>query len=257
MQTTINYSYSIKRGHMDLKMIKILSIILTVSFCCCFISCGKYNLASNIATRNGNKDERATPRLEKVIGTTTIVLLEGGDITTLTNVGAIVNAANEGLRRGGGVCGAIYSAAGYGLDSETNALSLFPGSNVKCPQGYAVITGAHNLSRNGINYIIHAVGSIVHGKNPTHNDEKVLESAYTSSLRLAADKGVYKIAFPCISTAIFGYPGDKAAPIAFNAVLQYIQANPGKFDEIIFVCYRGGGRSLDYWYYRNLLETLS
>jgi hypothetical protein len=74
-------------------MIKNLSSILAISFFCCFISCGKDNIASNIV-RSGNKDERPTPRVEKIIGTTKIVLLEGVDITTLNNVDAIVNAAN-------------------------------------------------------------------------------------------------------------------------------------------------------------------
>ncbi|MDR1087669.1 MAG: macro domain-containing protein [Endomicrobium sp.] len=168
-----------------------------------------------------------------------------------------MSAANEGLLRGGGVCGAIYCAAGYGLDSETNSLGNFSGTSVKCPTGEAVRTGLHNLSRNGINHIIHAVGHVVPRNGPTGVHVRQLESAYRSSFRVAAANNIRRMAFPCISTAIFGYPGDQAAHVAFNAVRNYIQTNPAQFDEIIFVCYAsGGGRSLDYWYYKDLLDAL-
>jgi O-acetyl-ADP-ribose deacetylase (regulator of RNase III) len=252
-------------------MMKILSIIL-LSFCCCFVGCGKDNVVSSIARNankemkaipkpekmSANKDEGETPRMEKSVHGTKIVLLNGVSITTLNNVGAIVNAANQNLARGGGVCGAIYAAAGKGLEDETKALGNFSNANVKCPTGQAIITGSHGLASKGINHIIHAVGPRVSNGRPTEEHIGQLKNAYESSLKVAAEKGIRTIAFPCISTAIFGFPGDQAAPVAFNAVLEYIRANQNRFDEIIFVCYaRNGEKSCDYWYYRALFDELS
>lgn len=187
-------------------------------------------------------NHKDTPRIEKTVNGTKIVLIKG-DITKLKfsslSPGAIVNAANEGLLHGGGVCGAIYTAAGPSLDTHTLNLKNFPGSTVKCPTGKAIITPSFNLKNPPyyITNIIHAVGPV--GEKPA-----LLGSAYTESLIVAQANNIRRIAFPCISTSIFLYPPDKAAPVAFQAVIDYVNAHPGYFTEIIFVCYSESDYSL-------------
>ena len=128
-----------------------------------------------------------------------------GDITTLA-VDAIVNAANETLLGGGGVDGAIHRAAGPELLEECRALG-------GCPTGEARITGGHNLSAR---FVIHTVGPVWHGGGRGEAD--FLASCYRNSVRLASENGVRTIAFPAVSTGVYGYPAEAAAQIAVTSL---------------------------------------
>jgi O-acetyl-ADP-ribose deacetylase (regulator of RNase III) len=136
-----------------------------------------------------------------------VLELVRGDIVD-QHVDAIVNAANESLRAGGGVCGAIHRAAGRQLEQECLSIG-------GCPTGQARITGGYRLPAR---HVIHAVGPRYGGRP---QDAVLLASAYRSSLKLARANGLASIAFPSISTGIFGYPLDLAAPVALSAVVQF------------------------------------
>ena len=134
---------------------------------------------------------------------------------------AIVNAANKNLSAGGGVCGAIFERVGYSrLQEECNKIGY-------CETGYVVITNGYDLCK----YIIHAVGPNYY-LDP--NPSELLKSAYLSSLKLADEKGLKSIAFPCISTGIFGYPLKEAAQIALNTILNF---NPKNLKTVYLYCY--------------------
>jgi len=130
-----------------------------------------------------------------------------GDITKLA-VDAIVNAANASLLPGGGVSGAIHRAAGEELAQACRAVA-------PCPTGEARLTPGFRLPAK---WVIHTVGPIWQGG--TQNEAHLLEKAYRSSLALARNHGLRTVAFPSISTGIFGYPLDKAAPIALKVLLE-------------------------------------
>jgi len=123
-----------------------------------------------------------------------------GDITRVP-ADAIVNAANKGLAMGGGVCGAIFKAAG--VDELSEACRQIG----KCPTGSAVITPAFRIGT--ARYIVHAVGP-VYASHPPDEARELLRSAYSNAIRLAADNGCKSIAFPAISTGIYGYPLEEA-----------------------------------------------
>lgn len=135
------------------------------------------------------------------------------DITTLS-CDAIVNAANTKLLPGGGVCGAIFKAAGF------LPLALACRKIGSCAVGDAVMTKGFKLKAKAI---IHTVGP-VYGKDPA-NQERLLGDCYRNSLRLAAENGFESIAFPLISSGIYGYPKDKALNIAINAIKDFLQAS--------------------------------
>ncbi len=127
---------------------------------------------------------------------------------TNSDTDAIVNAANEYLYRGSGVCGAIFEAAGDGLEQECQKIG-------HCNTGEAVITGAYNLKNK---YIIHAVGPIY----PCPDAKKLLYGAYYNSLLLADKNKCDDISFPAISTGVYNYPILEASYIAFDAIYDFI-----------------------------------
>ncbi|KAJ2556372.1 hypothetical protein EV175_002049 [Coemansia sp. RSA 1933] len=139
-----------------------------------------------------------------------------GDITTL-EVDAIVNAADEVLSGGGGVDGAIHKAAGPQLAKACSGLG-------GCMTGQAKITPGFNLPAK---YVIHTVGPI--GEN-----SGLLASAYQESLNVAAENGVRSIAFPCISTGVFGYPAQKASVVAVKTVIAWMESHADALDRVVF-----------------------
>ena len=147
-----------------------------------------------------------------------------GDITKL-EVDAIVNAANESLLGGGGVDGAIHRAAGPELLAETRTLG-------GCPTGEARITKGYRLPAR---WVIHAVGPVWRGGGA--DEDELLASAYEHALRLAAAHGVKNIAFPAISTGVYGFPKERAARIAVNTVLRFLHEQEHGLERVIFCCF--------------------
>ena len=160
--------------------------------------------------------------MEKMIDQTRLVLTQG-DITQ-ADTEAIVNAANSRLAGGGGVDGAIHRAGGPDIMAECRKIG-------SCPTGEAVITTAGRLKAKKV---IHTVGPIYRGRP---EEARLLASAYTNSLDLAAQHGLRTVAFPSLSTGAYGYPLEAAAKVALEAVRQGIEKNSGKFDEVRFVLF--------------------
>jgi len=162
--------------------------------------------------------------VELKLGKTTLKTITA-DITTL-NVDAIVNAANSSLMGGGGVDGAIHRAGGPEILEECKKIVEKIG---RLPTGEAALTTAGRMPSR---CVIHTVGPVWHGGD--RGEPELLRSCYWNSLKIAKEKTLKSIAFPSISTGVYGYPVQKAAETATKAVVEFVKQNPGCFDEITF-----------------------
>ncbi|MBK7098710.1 MAG: O-acetyl-ADP-ribose deacetylase [Sphingobacteriales bacterium] len=160
------------------------------------------------------------------MGKLRIELIEA-DITK-THSDAIVNAANSSLMGGGGVDGAIHSAGGSTILEECRKIAAMQG---ECDTGEEVITSAGNLP---CKFVIHTVGPVWNGGN--NNEAKKLANCYKNSLQLALANQCKTIAFPNISTGVYGYPKREAAEIAVKTVNEFLQTNQA-IEKVIFVCF--------------------
>ena len=155
----------------------------------------------------------------------TQIKLVKGDITKLTDVDAIVNAANNSLLGGGGVDGAIHRAAGPELLQECRGLH-------GCETGEAKITGAYQIP---VKNIIHTVGPIWNDGND--GEDELLADAYRNSLEVAVTNGLRSVAFPSISTGVYSFPLERAAQIAVSTAYKFVEDHPGKLDVIEWVLF--------------------
>lgn len=146
-----------------------------------------------------------------------------GDITKL-DVDAIVNAANKQLSRGGGVSGAIHRAAGAELEKEAVAKGPVETGEARITKGYSLPAG----------HVIHTVGPVWHGGE--EGEPRLLTAAYKNSLALAAENDLKTIAFPAISTGVFGYPLEAATTVAVETVAEYLKAHD-RPEKVIFCCF--------------------
>ena len=163
---------------------------------------------------------------------------ERGDITKLS-VDAVVNAANTTLLGGGGVDGAIHRAAGPELLAECRSLG-------GCATGEAKITKGYRLPAR---HVIHTPGPVWHGGG--RGEPALLAACYRNSLALAMEHGCRSVAFPCISTGVYGFPKERAARIAVESVSHFLGEHPGPVDEVIFCCFS----DTDLHAYRELLNS--
>jgi O-acetyl-ADP-ribose deacetylase (regulator of RNase III) len=161
-----------------------------------------------------------------------------GDITKL-EVDVIVNAANSSLMGGGGVDGAIHRAGGPAILEECRQIVAWQG---RCETGEAVITTGGNLPAR---FVIHTVGPVWRGGN--NNEAKLLRNAYLNSLNLALENDIKTIAFPNISTCVYGYPKEQAAKIAFKTVTEFLIGND-QIEQVYFICFDDE----NYEFYRKL-----
>ena len=148
-----------------------------------------------------------------------------GDITKVEDLEAIVNAANNSLLGGGGVDGAIHRAAGPELLAECRTLH-------GCRTGEAKITGAYRLP---CRYVVHTVGPVWHGGQS--GEEQFLKNAYWNSLKAAVDHGIRTIAFPSISTGVYGYPVEEASLVAVRTVRKFCMEHMDQIDIVRFVLF--------------------
>lgn len=154
------------------------------------------------------------------------ITLKKADITTI-ETDAIVNAANSSLLGGGGVDGAIHRKGGPQILEDCKAIRAKQG---KCPPGQAVITRAGELPAQ---YVIHTVGPVWKGGG--QNEDETLANCYRNSLKIALANDLYRIAFPNISTGVYGFPKNRAAEIAVKTVREF--ENEERLEEIVFVCF--------------------
>ena len=172
----------------------------------------------------------------RTINGVTLALVRGNIVEV--HADAIVNAANSGLRGGGGVDGAIHRAGGPSIMQECRTIG-------GCPTGEAVVTTAGRLPAK---YVFHTVGPIYSG---SLDDEHLLTSAYQSCLNLAEQRQIKSIAFPSLSTGIYGYPLELAAPIALHTIIEHIK-KPTCLQQVLMVLF---GESA-YKVHEQALDTL-
>jgi O-acetyl-ADP-ribose deacetylase len=164
-----------------------------------------------------------------------MIRIEQGDITKLA-VDAIVNAANQVMLGGGGVDGAIHRAAGKELyEACLKVPEVRPG--VRCPTGEARITPGFKLPAK---FVIHTVGPVY--RDGQHGEPEKLAGCYRNSLAVAIENGCRSVAFPCISTGVYGYPIRDAAEIAVREVKAVVAAHPDL--EVIFCCFSSGDKAV-------------
>jgi O-acetyl-ADP-ribose deacetylase (regulator of RNase III) len=180
--------------------------------------------------------------MERGFGSGRIQIVQG-DITQ-ESIDAIVNAANQSLLGGGGVDGAIHRAGGPAILAECRAIRERQGG---CPAGEAVITTGGQLAAR---YVIHTVGPLWRGGDRGEPD--VLASCYRNSLRIAREKGLRSVAFPSISTGAYGYPVDKASPVALSAVATFLTEEKRAPGLVRFVLFDAGTLRV----YRDALTSL-
>ena len=178
--------------------------------------------------------------MELVVAQTRLILKQG-DIT-IEDVDAIVNAANSSLMGGGGVDGAIHRAGGPKILEECKKIRQRQGD---LPTGEAVITTGGNLKSR---HVIHTVGPVWHGGS--HNEEELLANTYRNSLKLAEQRGISTIAFPSISTGIYGFPIERASRIAFPTVSVFLDKDT-QIREVRFIMFTRN----DFDIYSRLFET--
>lgn len=172
----------------------------------------------------------------------TTFILKKGDITK-EETDAIVNAANSSLLGGGGVDGAIHRAGGPAVLEACRKIRSASGS---LPTGEAVITTGGNLAAK---HVIHTVGPVYRGGN--NNEPELLRNAYYNSLKIGAENKIKTIAFPSISTGIYGYPIESAGKIAVETCMDYIKNENHSFKEIRFVTFS----EYDFNVYKGIFEN--
>ena len=161
------------------------------------------------------------------VGKASLGLVQG-DITK-QDVDAIVNAANSSLMGGGGVDGAIHRAGGPSIMEECRQIIARIG---RLPTGQAVITTGGNLKAR---HVIHTVGPIWHGGNK--GEDQLLASSYRESLKLAAERKLKTVAYPSISTGVYGYPIADASKVALNTVMDFLRSESTSLDKVVFVLF--------------------
>jgi O-acetyl-ADP-ribose deacetylase len=166
---------------------------------------------------------------EIVVKSTRLAIIRG-DITT-EKVDAIVNAANSGLMGGGGVDGAIHRAGGQKILEECKQIVARTG---RLPAGKAVMTTGGNLPAR---FVIHTVGPVWRGGS--FHEAEILSGCYAESLKIASEHDLKSIAFPAISTGVYGYPSELAAEVAVRSVVDYLNNNVTSLSAIHFVLFDG------------------
>ncbi|XP_043832451.1 ADP-ribose glycohydrolase MACROD1-like [Dromiciops gliroides] len=188
-------------------------------FCRDFIKLKKIPSWKDSAKGAGGKEDEPEYKKDKTLNEK--ISLFRGDITKL-EVDAVVNAANSSLLGGGGVDGCIHCAAGHLLTEECRTLH-------SCETGKAKITGGYRLPSK---YVIHTVGPIAQG-DPSPSQVPELHNCYLNSLQLALENRLRSVAFPCISTGVFGYPNEAAAEVVLGTLRQWLEEHKDKVDRLI------------------------